>query len=101
MKNDDCFFYTGTAELNFKIFTHLKLCVATATHNFKWVKIIHICLIWDLTFANIDVLKVIYHPLYSMNKFVTNKSELSQDGAQVFPYMGWLAIMWPSERVTW
>ena len=46
-------------------------------------------------------LKVIYHPIYSMNKFVTNKAKLSQDGAQVFPYMGWLAIMWPSERVTW
>ena len=34
------------------------------------------------------ILKVIYHPLYSMNNFVTNKSKLSQDGAQVFPYMG-------------
>ena len=33
-------------------------------------------------------LKVIYHPLYSMNKFVTNKSKLPQDGAQVCPYMG-------------
>ena len=22
-----------------EIFTHLKLCLATATHNFKWVKI--------------------------------------------------------------
>ena len=32
-------------------------------------------------------LKVIYHPLYSVNKFVTNKSKLPQDGAQVFPYM--------------
>ena len=38
-------------------------------------------------------LKVIYHPLYSMNNFVTNKSKLPQDGAQVFPYMGWLVIM--------
>ena len=38
-------------------------------------------------------LKVIYHLLYSMNKFVTNKSKLPQDGAQVFPYIGWLAIM--------
>ena len=47
-----------------------------------------------------DTLKVIYHPLYSMNNFVTNKSKLPQDGAQVFPYMGWLAIMWPFERVT-
>ena len=34
------------------------------------------------------VLKVIYHPLYSINTFVTNKSKLPQDGAQVFPYMG-------------
>ena len=33
------------------------------------------------------LLKVIYHPLYSMNKFVTNKSKLPQDGPQVFPYM--------------
>ena len=33
-------------------------------------------------------LKVTYHPLHSMNKFVTNKSKLPQDGAQLFPYMG-------------
>ena len=33
-------------------------------------------------------LKMIYHPLYSMNKFVTKTSKLPQDGAQVFPYMG-------------
>ena len=39
--------------------------------------------VWYITV----VLKVIYHPLYSMNKFVTNKSKLPQDGAQVFPYM--------------
>ena len=25
-------------------FTHMKLCLATATHNFKWVQIIHNCL---------------------------------------------------------
>ena len=24
------------------IFTHLKLCLADAIHNFKWVKIMHI-----------------------------------------------------------
>ena len=36
----------------------------------------------------LDVLKVIYHPLYSMNNFVTKKSKFPQDGAQVFPYMG-------------
>ena len=40
-----------------------------------------------------ESLKVIYHPLYSMNKFVRNKSKLPQDGAQVFPYMGLLGIM--------
>ena len=52
--------------------------------------------------SNISLLlKVNYHPLCSMNKFVRNKAKLPQDGAQVFPYMGWLAIMWPSERVTW
>ena len=33
-------------------------------------------------------LNVIYHPLYSMNNFVTNKAKFPQDGAQVFPYMG-------------
>ena len=33
------------------------------------------------------------HPLYSMNKFLTNKSKLPQDGAQVLSYTGWLAIM--------
>ena len=33
------------------IFTHLKLCLATGTHNFKWVKITHVCLIWDQTCA--------------------------------------------------
>ena len=47
------------------------------------------------------ILKVIYHPLCSMNKFMTNNSKLPQDGAQVFAYIGWSAIMWPSERVTW
>ena len=34
------------------------------------------------------ILKVIYHLLYSINKFVTNKSKLPQDGTQVFLYMG-------------
>ena len=26
-------------------FTHLKLCLATAKHNFNWVEITHVCLI--------------------------------------------------------
>ena len=37
------------------IFTHLKLCLATATHNFKWMKVTQSGLIWDQTFANLDV----------------------------------------------
>ena len=44
-------------------------------------------------YAAEKILNVIYHPLYSMNNFVTNKSMLPQDGAQVFPYMRGLAIM--------
>ena len=28
------------AKVIYLIFTHLKLCLATATHNFKWLKII-------------------------------------------------------------
>ena len=43
------------AETIIKIFTHLKLCLAAASHNFKWLKITHICLISEQTFANIDV----------------------------------------------
>ena len=35
--------------------THLKLCLATATHNFKRVKITHSCLTWDQTSANFDI----------------------------------------------
>ena len=45
------------------IFTHLKLCVATATHNFKWAKITHICLFWDQQFANLDVEALISFPI--------------------------------------
>ena len=45
------------------------------------------------TMLNFWTLKVTYHPLKSMNKFVTNKSKLTQDGVQVFPSMGLLAIM--------
>ena len=35
-------------------FTHLKLWVATARHNFKWEKNTFICLIWDQIFANLN-----------------------------------------------
>ena len=50
----------------------------------------------DIIEENNNFLAKFSHPLYSMNNFVTNKSKLPQDGAQVFPYMGWLAII-----VTW
>ena len=54
--NEDCWiFSTFTHKVFWWIFTHLKLCLATATHNFKWVKITHvfnlianICKIWRL-----------------------------------------------------
>ena len=35
------------------IFTHLKLCLADAIHNFKWVKIIQIWQNGDELFSNI------------------------------------------------
>ena len=36
-------------------FHPLEGVLATAIHNFKWVKGTHICLIWEETFANIYV----------------------------------------------
>ena len=48
----------------------------------------------DIIEENNNFLPKFSHPLYSMNNFMTNKSMLPQDGAQVFPYRGWLAIMW-------
>ena len=44
-------------------FTQLKLCLYTATHNFKWVKVTRICLIWSQTFANLDVYTPILFPI--------------------------------------
>ena len=35
-----------------KIFTHLKLCLFTAIHNFKFVKIVYICIKMYANFAN-------------------------------------------------
>ena len=37
------------------IFNHLRLCLATAIHNLKWLKITHICFNWVQIFANLDV----------------------------------------------
>ena len=34
-------------QYKFDIFTHLKFCVDTASHSFKWVKTTRIYLIWD------------------------------------------------------
>ena len=45
------------------MFNHLKLFPATPTHNFKWVKITHICLIWEKTSANFDVSTRISFPI--------------------------------------
>ena len=45
------------------IFTYLKLCPATVTHNFNWVKITHICLILDKKLANCFVWTLISFPI--------------------------------------
>ena len=41
--------------LNCHLLKHVKVCLATATHTFKWLKIADICFICDQTFANFDV----------------------------------------------
>ena len=47
-------------------------------------------------------LKVIYHPLYSMNKFVTNKSKLPQDGAQVlYGVIGHHVTLWEGHKIAY
>ena len=55
----------------------------------RWYEIsarIHGCVLYTLSgsfeheFKLEPCLKLIYHPLYSMNTFVTNKSKLPQDG---------------------
>ena len=38
----------------FYILTHLKLCLAAANHNFRRVRISHICSIWGQIFSIID-----------------------------------------------
>ena len=42
----------------------------------------------ELRYQGVSYIKGDLSLLYSMNKFVTNKSKLPQYGAQVFPYMG-------------
>ena len=56
--------------------------------RFQHADVVHTKTSRYFIFLCIVQLKLIYHPLYSMNNFVTNKSKLPQDGAQVFPYMG-------------
>ena len=41
---------------------HLQFCLATATHNFSWVKMYHFFLIRDLFFANSKCLTVHFVP---------------------------------------
>ena len=44
---------------------------------------------------------MIYHPLYSMNNFVTNESKLQQDGAQVSLYgvIGYHVTLWEGHMI--
>ena len=55
------------------IYTHLNLCVATLNYNFKWVKIAHICLIWDQS----DIL-IVEHSFHS------NKCDLIARGPYLY-----------------
>ena len=45
----------------FLIFTHLKLCPATATHNFKWLKITGLFLIWAQIYSQILMFRHTFH----------------------------------------
>ena len=47
-----------------KKFNHLRLWLNTAIHNLKWLKVIHICLIWDQTFTNVDVISFPISEIY-------------------------------------
>ena len=62
------------------------------TENVSSQEVPFICFLNDLCINKSErikvYLKVIYHTLYSRNNFVTNKSKLPQNRAQVFPYMG-------------
>ena len=49
--------------LYLKKITQLKLSLADAIHNVKWMKITHIFLIRDQAFANLDVLTPISFPI--------------------------------------
>ena len=44
-----------SASYSILIFSHMKLCLATAIHNFMWEKITHICSIWDRNVTNPNV----------------------------------------------
>ena len=39
------------------------LCLATATHHFKWMTITHACSIWDQTFVNLYVQALTSFPI--------------------------------------
>ena len=47
----------------------------------------------------VHYLKVIYHPLYSMNKFVTNKSKLPQDGVTLYGVIGYHVTLWEGHMI--
>ena len=58
------------------------------------------CGVWWCRSLSFMYLKVTYHPLYSMNKFVTNKSKLPQDEAQVFPCLiGYHVTLWEGHMI--
>ena len=65
-----------SAKLNNLFFTHLKLCLATATHNLKWIKFTWMCTIWINIYAKFENLM---HIFLSKNRF-EGKTENTKNG---------------------
>ena len=64
-------------------FTHFKLCLATATHNFKWVTITDICLIWNQTFANIHVTHIVFPLTVIWSQLIKHISEKNHQSFKI------------------
>ena len=67
-----------------KIFTHLKLCLANATHNFKWVKNSYICANWFGTYANLAILTFIYSSKFLLSTLKWLKYSCIYHREQIF-----------------
>ena len=62
--------------LSYIIFTHFKLCLATASHNLKWLKITHICLIWE---SKLLIFYAYSHILFPITVIWSAKKAIKKD----------------------